>query len=367
MLSKARIGSLAAATTVLASLAAYGAPAQAASVAITFATATPGGTDRTLNVFNSDGSAISSPLNVSSGSGGFIAQVVDNGIDPAVLGNFDVEATMTNLYKVTGGSTFDCGTTIPSHDVNMTSLPSLLDAKGLGSVLQPVLSLTGSLSSVIPPSLVTTLSGLGITVNLTPTVTGVTDQVTTTLTQAQEAAGSAGDLLGNVLSNGSLPINLSVGAGSAFTNPDAPPAGWNCPLAGNAPAATSVQVLHGALNGLPPAVTSLADPLLADLQTVFGNPTVSSLTSGGTPAIDPSVAESDIAAATNIPLADLTPSLLTSIENALTATVTGVVDGVDQISGTYGASPVLRVTPPNPTTPGTYQAVVTLTLTSNTQ
>ena len=55
MLSKARIGSLAAATTVLASLAAYGAPAQAASVAITFATATPGGTDRTLNVFNSDG------------------------------------------------------------------------------------------------------------------------------------------------------------------------------------------------------------------------------------------------------------------------------------------------------------------------
>ena len=365
MLTKRRIKGLAATTGLLGSLAVFAVPAHAASVPVTFTTSAGCTTCRTLVLTNTDGSALSG-LNLSSGAGGFLASVSDTGIDPAALGNFDVEATMTNLYKETGTSSFDCsgaaGTSIPSSDVRLNSLPGQFDASGLGASLQPVFQITGTLS--LPSAVATALSTAGITPVLNPTISGVTGQSLTSLTQSQLAGGSTvTDLIGPILEGATLPLNLSATAGGPFTNPD-PSAASPCPVTPTN-AATTRQVMAGALNDVPPAVTTLTGPVLADLQSVIGTPTVTILTTTLN-QLDPGTALTDIETATKIPPGIFTafPGLLGTLESQLNATVTGVVDSATTLTGTYRAAPAMGITAPAATVPGTFQGVLTVTLTS---
>jgi hypothetical protein len=356
---------LAAASVLAGSLCAYGLPAFAAgsgSVPITFSSSAGCTSCRTLVLSNSDGTSLTT-LDLSSGSGGFVADVEDTGIAPAALGNFDVESTMSNLYKTTT-SGFDCNTFIPSGDVSLTSLPGLLDAHGLGATVQPIFSLSGSLGTVLAP--VTTV--LGLTVPTTTSVTGVlpsgTDP-TTTLTQTLEAApDTLTNLTGSILNSGALPIKLTSGTGGAFTNPAAPPATSGCTPPVNA--ATPQPVLHGLLNGVLPSLTT---PLLGVVQGLVGNPSLSTLIANN--VIDAATAETLVSQVTGISTADLNlttgpfAGLLTSIENTLVATVTGVVDSATTLTGTYGADPAMAISAPS-ATPATYQGVLTVTLTSGT-
>ena len=337
---------------------------------ITFTAAAGCTTCRTLVLNDTGGNPLNS-LDLSHGSGSFIADVKDQGINPAALGNFDVESTLSNLYLVTGSgpSGFNCNSVIPSGDVSLNSLPSLLDANSLSASLQPVFTITSPAAGIggLLPAPVAALGGIV----LNPTFT--LDGVATTVNQAAMAGGSTvTDLLGPILTGNSLPVKLSVPgvADPRFANPASPPSSIiNCPLAAGAPSATPQPVLHGVLNGLPPAVATLTNPLLTDLSNVI-NPT--NLTSIIPSQVDAATALNAVATATKIPVQDLAtgvgapfPSLLASIEGALTATVTSVLDSATQLTGNYGATPAMAISQSG-ATPGSYEGVLTVTMTSGT-
>jgi hypothetical protein len=342
-------------------LSAYGVPAMAANTGapfITFSTAAGCSTCRTLLLSNTDGSNLST-LNLSSGAGAFLANVQDTGIAPAALGNFSVTATMSNLYQFDSGSnTYTCAVSIPSSAINMNSVPTLLNASGLGASLQPVLSITGNITTLITAPVLALLGG---TVPVgTPDITGVQGDIQhlASLSQSELANGSAvSSLVGSLLNN--LPVSLSTGTGGAFTNPAAPPSGSGCTPPGGT--ATAVPVLNGALS---------STPLLGDLQTALGNPTVTQLITDG--LISSTTAESLISSATKLQPAVLETTfapalvpLLTQIENTLTAAVTGIVSAATTLTGTYGSEPVMGINGAG-AAPATYQGVLTVTLTSGT-
>lgn len=363
---KGKLGILASATVLMGVVSGLGTQAKAGTVPITF-TAVSGGTSRTLNLYNTDGSQPAA-VNVSSGSGGFLAQVADSGIDPAALGNFDVEATMSNLYKSTGANTFDCSAPfIPAGDVQLSSLPSLLDANGLNAALQPILNLTGDLSVINTGPLSPLLAAAGISLpSGTTTISGVNSQLDQSVSQAVMSGNSLSDLTGSVLSNGALPFNLSSSSATAgaFTNED--PTSSPCKDSPTNTPPTQVQVLNGALNKLP-------GPFPGELQTVLdklfnsttpSNPTLTWLVSQG--YVSATTAESLVETATGLTATQLngTAGLLSAIEDTLTAAVTGVVSTATQLTGTYGANPQMTINDPS-AAPGSYQGVLTVTMTSN--
>lgn len=369
-MNRSRMVKLAGASVLIGSIAATGGPALAApqtasgSVSVTYGTTSGCGTCRTLVLQNYDGSTLNG-LDLSSGTNGFIAQVQDTGINPAALGNFSVFATMSNLYAYdTTTKAYTCGVSIPSSAVQLTSLPSLLNANGLKATVQPVFQVAGDLSSIIDSSVLALLPG--ITVQTNPVVTGVQAQTDAALTQADEVGGSTvSNLVGSLLNN--LPLTLTSGPSGNFATPDAPPAGSNCPAPGGT--ATQLPVLNGALN--LPASPALP-PLLSDVQKKLGSLSVTQMVTDG--FLDPNSALNLVSTATNIPASDLQPatgtqpagplnSLLTPLENALTGTVTGLVDSATTITGNYGAQPVMAISAPNAAA-DSYQGALTVTLTS---
>ncbi|HET6965493.1 MAG TPA: hypothetical protein VFH58_12030 [Acidimicrobiales bacterium] len=362
---------LAAATAVVGGLTAYGAPALATTApqnqgaTITYSVAAGCGTCRTLNLYDNQGAKLKT-LDLSPGAGSFIANVADQGVDPAAVGNFTVQATMSNLYFSTG-SGYDCSTSIPSSDVSLNSLPSLLDANSLSATLQPVFNITGTL----PSSLLTPLNISGLNASPNYYETGVT----TTINQATMAGSNATDLLGSILSNSSLPVNLTSSLGGTFANPDDATA-LGCTLPSGSPAATPQPVMQGALNGLPTGSTgSLTGPLLNELSTQIGVPTTTpgvSLSSLIPGEVTPVQAMNDVAYYTGIPVQDLWDSvtnqptaLLTTIEGTyLFATLSGVTNSVTQLSGNYNASPHMTISQTGAKT-GSYAGILTVTLTQS--
>ena len=348
---------LAVGAVAVAGMAAYGAPALATNIStpvtVTYSTAAGCTSCRTLVLTNPDGSALSG-LNMSPGSSGFIAEVQDSGIDPAALGNFSVSSTMSNLYGYDSKTgTWNCGVSIPSGALTLESAPSLINANNLSASLQPIFTISGDISGLITSAI--TLALPGITVVTNPVITGVQSQADTTLTQAVEAGGSTvSNLVGTLLNN--LPINLSSGTGGAFSVPAAPPTGSGC--SGTGTGATSIPILNGAL--------PTTSPLPGEVQSVVGKPTVTQMITAG--YVTAQQAEDLISAATNIPESDLNLTtapfggLLTSIENTLTGTVTGVVDSATTITGNYAAQPAVSVSAPS-AAPATYQGLMTVTLT----
>lgn len=359
---------LAAATVVVGGLGAYGAPALAAgsqsqTSTVTYSTTTGCSTCRTLNLYDTQGNKLNG-LDISSGAGAFIANVQDQGVDPAAVGNFNVQATMTNLYMVKSGGGYDCSTFIPSGDVSLDSLPSLLDANSLGAVLQPVFNVTGTIDSTL-------LTPLGLS-GLNPTPTFSETGVATTLDQTALAGGStATDLLGSILGNSSLPVNLTSAAGGAFANPD-DPTSLGCTLPSGSPAATPQPVMQGALNGLPTLPSdTLTGPLVNDLNSQI-NPSATNplpLSALIPSQVSVTQAAQDIAYYTNIPIQDLLvngvpTALLTSIEGQLFATLSGVVNSVTQLTGNYNATPHMAINQTG-ATKGSYQGVLTVTMTQS--
>lgn len=369
MLTNRRIKGLAAATGLVGSLAVFAVPAHAASVPITFSAAAGCTSCRTLILSNTDGTSLTG-LNISSGTGGFIAQVVDNGVAPASLGNFDVESTMSNLYAYNStSSTWTCADMIPSSDVSLSSLPSLLSASSLGAVVQPVFNLSGNLGGLLSVGILAQLP-LGFSLPTTTTISGVQGDVNTSISQAQEAGSSVTNLVGSVLGNSTLPVNLNVTGSGPFTVPDVPPSNSPCTNASNSNPVTQRQVLRGVLNGVLPSV---AAPLLTDATSVIGAPSLTTLISDG--YISAPAAEQLVSTATGISLADLNETgpvltnpfsgLLGSIENTLTASIASLVSSATALSGTYSAGPSMTISDPT-ATPATYDGVLTVTLTSNT-
>lgn len=357
-MNRPRLCKLAGASVLVGALAAGVTPALAASsgsVAVTYGASVGCSSCRTLVLSNYDGSALTG-LDLSSGSNGFLADVQDTGIDPAVLGNFSVGSTMSNLYAYDSkAGTYNCNVSIPSSEIQLNSAPALLDASNMSASLQPIFKITGDISSLITSAVTAALPGTTVTV--TPVIDGVQGATETALDQAAEAGGSTlTNLTGSLLSG--LPVNLTSGTGGAFTTAAAPPPGSGC--TGNGTGATSVPVLNGAL----PA----SSPLLTDEQNQVGSPTVTQMIADG--YLTASTAETLISQATGIPAADfdLTTApfggLLTSIEGKLTGAVTGLVSSATSISGNYGGQPVMAISAPS-ATPASYQGVLTVTLTSS--
>lgn len=356
-MNESTLGKLAGAAVLLVGLAGAATPALAAgssgSVPVTFATSAGCSTCRTLVLSNYDGSSLTG-LDLSSGANGFIAQVQDTGIDPAALGNFSVFSTMSNLYAYDSKTnTWNCNVSIPSSAVQMNSAPSLLNASNLSAAVQPVFKIAGNIGSLIDSTVTALLPG--ITITTTPVINGVQGETDAALSQADQAAGSTlTNLTGTLLAG--LPVNLTSGQGGAFTNPATPPAGSNCTAPGGS--ATQVPVLNGALNS--------ASPLLTDVQNKLGTLTVTQMIAGH--YLDAATALNLISTATGIPAVDLgsggpLSGLLTSIENTLTGTITGLVDSVTTITGNYGAQPAMAISAPS-AAPASYQGLLTVTLTS---
>lgn len=361
-MNKSRIGKLVGASVLVAGLAATGGPAlaQTASgqVSVTYETFAGCPNCRTLVLTDYSGSTLKG-LDLSSGTNGFIAQVQDNGVDPAAAGNFSVFATMSNLYAYDPSTqTYTCGVSIPSSAVQMTSLPSLLNASNLSAAVQPVFQITGDISSLIDTTVLAALPG--ITVQTSPVITGVHSETNSALAQADEAGGSAlTTLVGTLLGN--LPLTLTSGPGGAFTNPAAPPANSGCTNPGGT--ATQVPVLNGALN--IPALPALP-PLLSDIKTKLGTLSVAQMITDK--ILDSNSAINLISSATNIPAPDLQTggvlaTLLPQLESTLKGTITGLVDAATTMTGNYGAQPVMAISAPN-ATPDSYQGALTVTLTS---
>lgn len=368
MLINRRIKGLAVATGLLGTLAVFAVPAHAASVPITFSTASGCTNCRTLVLTNTDGSSLNS-LNLSSGSAGFVAQVVDTGVAPAALGNFDVESTMSNLYAYDSThNTWTCTDMIPSGDVSLASLPSLLNASNLGAVVQPVFNLVGTnLNSLLTVPMLAQLP-LNFSLPTTTSIDGVQGAVNTSINQAQEAGSSVTNLVGSVLNNNSLPVNLNVTGSGPFTVPDVPPTNSPCTNAATSNPVTQVQVLRGLLNGVLPTPGA---PILNDATGVIGSSTLATLISDN--YISAQAAEDLVSTATHIPESDLNETgptnpfsgLLASLESGLTASVASLVSSATALTGTYSAGPNMTISDPT-AAPATYDGVLTVTLTSNT-
>lgn len=331
-----------------------GLPARASSVPVTFTTASSCNTCRTLVLQDAGGHALSA-LDLSSGTAGFLAEVQDN----QYLDNgFTVQATMSNLYHFANG-TWSCGSPVPSNDVSMASNQSLIDANGLGSVFQPVWTLSGNISSV--------LSGLGL-----PLLNGVlptTNPLTTsgasqTLTQAQETGNALTDELGSTLGGlTGLPLSLTGSSKSAFAAPAAPPAGSGCTDTTGA-GATSLPVISGGLPATP------VTPLINDLYSVVSS-AVGSTVSGAAPAtltqlasngfVNGTTVVNQIAQSIGIPLNLVTSTVASQIETDVTATLSSTLSTVTSLTGNYSASPDMTINTAG-IPAGSYKGQLTITL-----
>ena len=324
--------------------AAIATPAMAASspVTVSLTTAAPAG-GRTLVLEDTAGQALST-LNLSSGTTGFIAKVVDANY---ANNGFTVQGTMSNLYGYNAGTnTWNCSLKVPSSAVTLSSPSSLLDVNGLLSSITPQFLLNGNLSTVLT-SILGLLTG-GSTVTNSP-VTGLVQN----LTQGQLAGGLTGDLIGSTLSSlTGLPISLATGTGGTFATPAADPTGANCGVTGAG--ATNQPIMNGTANPLG---------LVSDLQAILSsltNTLSSTLISGG--FLDTNSVMNAVSTALSAPLS-LLSTLTSSIEGTLTTTLAGVplVSSLTSQSGNYSASPTMKVNTSG-VPAGTYRGTFTVTL-----
>ena len=350
MNARGKAAALALTTAILGSVGALGSSARASSSGVPVSLLTSGACTscRTLVLQDTAGNSLSG-LDLTPGTAGFVAKVVDgNYLD----NGFTVVANMSNLYSYNSGTgKFDCTVTpVPSSDVSLVSNQGLLDASGLGSVVQPVFSLSGNLTSI--------LGGLGLGGG---TLSGLNvNGITQTLNQA-DLVGSGPlqnvtNLVGSSLTSlTGLPLSLTGGGATptSFANPAAPPAGSGCTDTTGA-GATNAPVMTGGLPATP------ATPLLGDLSSLIGTtPTLGSLVSGG--FVNATSAINAIAQQLSIPLNLLSTSIITNIESTVTATLTGLVPAVTNLTGNYASSPSMSVNTSN-VPAGSYRGELTITL-----
>lgn len=322
--------SIAAAGVAAAAVAASVVPASAADV--TVALSNPGGS-RTVYVENLLGQPLST---LDFGTGRvqpFRVRVVDDTMD---RNGFRVLATMTNLYKATGASSYDFATSIASDRVSVGYPATPVNALDIEAVVAPVYDLTETVTGTLCTTL-TTLSLPGATpcdINLSG-LTGVRQ----TLEQTVDLANLPG-----------LPLVPQAGDTGAFTNPAYAGLAAAAPQPASPPAATSVRLLSGDVG------TTLTG-LQSALNTVVTS--ASSVTS--------LVPEADVTAAlrdflTGVVWDALLPADKTALVEGLTATARTLVpaDLVAQ-TGTYLSFPQLNVAVPPSAAAGDYRGTLVVT------
>lgn len=303
------------------------------------------GGSRTLYLYEPDGTTNLTSTDLSSGTSNFIAKVVDNSYSN---NGFKVQATMSNLYGYSNG-TYDCNTLVPSSDVTLSSPTGLLEVAGISADLSPVFSISGTLTSANDPLLLTPVPVTGTITGLLPA------SLTPPLSQSQLTGSTVTNLIGSTLSTlaSKLPVSLdTTGLGGNFKFADKHP---TCDT--GATGASQV-----------PVMTGTADPtgLLGDVQglvnTALGTatPTLTQLISAGyiTSSQVSTLLQGVSGLLNTIGLTGITTDL-TSFENTLTATLSGVTSIAQ--TGSYSSSPDLSINTSN-IPAGSYKGVMTVTL-----
>ena len=326
------------AATVVAGLAigavAAAAPASAADGAstVTLSTNAANANGRTLvlNALSGTPLSTSSGLTATGGAAGFITGVTD-----ANYSNFgyQVQSTMTNLYKVTGTNTYDCTDFIPAEKVSVVE-NGALDLTNIAATLQPAFNLAGTLLGTVPLPASTPLVGQVKALDSTALVNAV--------------GSAAAPIVDGTL--GGLPVKAALGVGStaaAYTNPAAFSLGGGC--TGSA-SPTARPLLTGQSNR-------------AGVQSLLSN-TLTTLSGGG--AINAGTLVSQAYTTTDAVKAVVAPLLgpLSNLAGLNIAPLTATVTALNQLtqSGKYQVSPTLKVDVPA-TASGDYTGVMTVTLT----
>lgn len=328
---RSKIAAPAAALAALA-LAAGVAPASAGDV--TVALNNPGGT-RTVYVENLLGQALTTIDFGTSRAQPFRVRVVDETMD---RNGFKILATMSSLYKSTGPSSYDFGTSIASDRVSVGYPSTAVNALDVDAIVAPVYNVAADVTGTLCTTLTTLSSAIAGATPCTVRLSGLTG-VRQTLDQVVNLA----DL-------GGLPLVPQSGDSGAFTNPAYAGVAANAPKPSNAPDATNIRLLSGNVGSVLTGLQGALDSLVAKASS----------------------------ATTLVPLGDVTASLRTSLTgpvwDALSATEQSALVGqlkatartllpadVVAQTGTYLSFPNLSVAVPNSAAPGDYRGTLVVT------
>ncbi|MCW2599188.1 MAG: hypothetical protein JWM02_1017 [Frankiales bacterium] len=364
---------------VTATFAAVATPALAAtSVPVTLVGL--GGT-RQFAVEDITGSALTA-LNL--GTGGtqpFRTHVTDSSFLPtAAGGNYDVFATLSNLYLKTGpgntASDYNYNVKVPSSAVSVVYGNQPLGIAGLSVADLPKLSLSGTMSSCSglssPLKSILGLSILGVVLGSNSALTNLCSTlgvsgapVTATVDAAlQTVTSTVTDLT-------KLPTALSGATGGTFTNPSFASGVGAFDTAGAASAAGAVASSLPLMKGVTGSNlnATFATDLLAQLTGQLTGPLTSAtgvgsltqlsaltsvLQSAGAPVL------SQLGAVLNTLTSADQSTLLNSVFTSITPSLP-VIGDLQGITGSAYAFPTLKATAPNTPVPGTYGGTMTVT------
>ena len=271
------------------------------------------GGSRTVAVEDLAGSPLTS-LELNTGrSLPFRVHVTDSSYDRKA---FTVSATMTNLYKSTGASSFDFGTKISSANVSVDRLTAPVDALSVSALVKPAFTV---LATITDPILCAKAS--------LPVVGGV---CTTNLNSQLDGVNQTVNSVVDLSNLSKLPLVPQAPQPGAFTNPDFQGVGAG-DAAGIAAAGSSTPTPHqvvGGILGVSPFLTAVQSTLAA---TVGATP-AASLVAGG---------QSQLLATLQNTIG--VPTILTSQVTFAASLVPLVASNILAQSGTYYSYPVLNV------------------------
>lgn len=304
-----------------------------------------------------------------SGGQPFRVRVADN-VFSNVTQNYQLSATMNNLYLSNGSGGYTWGTQVPSSALSIGFGANPLNAAGVSFSLTPLYSITGTVAScstlvaTVPAlsslltnpasgALCTLLSTGGQTVSSTDTsaVSGFVRTITPTVS--------------NLATD--LPVQLTGAVGGPFTNPDYVNGigAGDTTKPSSPPAATSVSLMTG--------TAGLSSQLITAITSQLPSPTATAVTSA-----------TDAASAALVPLANAINGLTSSanstvaqlgqdisalnnasqesaIINQLTASLVPLaLNQLDALTGSYVSFPVLQANAAVPQS-GSYSGTMTVT------
>lgn len=370
MVAKRRLTLLAAASMA----AVVAAPALADVTSTVPVTVVGVGGNRMFYVEDLSGNALQG---INLGTGGaqpFRTRVADTSFVPlASGGNYDVSATLSNLY-LQNGQTYDYTKKVPSSAASINFGSNPLSMQGLSVTDLPKFAISGTLGQCLNlSSTLKSLLGLDALGNVVGTNVALSTLCTTLLTAALTTPAPVGatvpaavQALTPALTNlADLPTALSGAVGGTFTNPsyDGIGAGDQVGLANNPPAATAVPLMTGTTAG------SLSTALVNQITSLLSTPSPLAGTTG-TPLADPSTIIAQLSSSASTVTSELGAVLNTissanqvAAINEIFTTVAKVAPAIGDVQGVTGNSfafPVLKALPSTPV-PGTYSGTMTVT------
>lgn len=299
----------------------------------------------------------------------FRVRVADN-VFSTVAQNYQLSATMNNLYLSNGAGGYTWATKVPSSALAINFATNPLQASGVNFALTPLYTLAGTVTScaALQTANPTTLGGLTTNPLATPlcTLLGTAGQTVTSLTVSEGGfTRTLAPTISNVATD--LPVQLTGATGGTFTNPDY----VNGIGAGDTtkpatpPAATSVSLMTGTA-GLSSQLTTAITNLLPPVATTA----VASATDTASAALMPLAnALTALTASTNATVAQLGSDIAAlnnagqeaAIVNTLTASLVPLaLSQLGSVTGNYSSYPVLQSNAAAPQS-GTYSGTMTVT------